>query len=57
MDVCRCGEGLYNGDTVVVNMGIFMKLFLNFSVLALWPDEASELEGALSVMDGSKEDL
>lgn len=56
-DVCRYGEGLYNGDTIVVNMCIFMKLFLNFSVLALWPDEVSGLEGALSVTDGSKEDL
>ena len=46
--ICRCGGDLYNGDTVVVNMGIFMKLFLNFSVLALWPDEANRLEGALS---------
>ena len=44
-DICTCGEGLYNGDTVVVNMSILMKLFLNFSVLALWPDEANELEG------------
>ena len=46
--ICRCGGALYNGDTVVVNMGIFMKLFLNFSVLALWPDEANRLEAALS---------
>ena len=46
--ICRCGGDSYNGDTVVVNMGIFMKLFLNFSVLALWPDEANGLDGAIS---------
>ena len=48
IDICKCGGDPYNGNTVVVNMGIFMKLFLNFSVLALWPDEANGLEGALS---------
>ena len=46
--ICRCGGDFYNGDTIVVNMGIFMKLFLNFSVLALWSDGANGLEGALS---------
>ena len=46
--ICRCGGDSYNGDTVVVNMGIFMKLFLNFSVLTLWSDEANGLGGAIS---------
>ena len=33
-------------------MGIFMKLFFNFSVLALWPDEVNGSEGALPDYSG-----
>lgn len=37
-----------NGNAVIVNMRYFMELFLNLSVLALWPKEISKSAGALS---------
>ena len=32
-------EGTHDRNAVVVNVGIFMKLFLDVCVFSLWPDE------------------
>ena len=40
--VYSCRRNTHNGNAVVVNMGHFMKLFLDLSVLALWPEEVNE---------------
>ena len=40
-DVYSCRKNTHNGDAVVVNVGHFMELFLDLSVLALWPVEVN----------------
>lgn len=45
----------HNGDAVVVNMSHFMELFLDLSVLALWPKGVYGLVGALLNTVGIKE--
>lgn len=45
-DIYSCPEKTHNGDTVVVNMGYFMELFLDLSVLALWPKRSQWISGS-----------
>ena len=42
MPVYNCRRKTHNRNAVIVNMGHFMELFLDLSVLALWPEEVNE---------------
>ena len=41
-EVYSCRRKTHNGDAVVVNMGHFMELLLDLSVLSLWPEEVND---------------
>ena len=45
--VYSCRKKTHNGHAVVVNVGHLMELFLNLSVLALWPEESNGSAGAV----------
>ena len=53
-DIYNHTRKTHNGDAVVINMGHFMELFLDLSVLSLWPEEVDGSAGALLIIDSFK---